>query len=238
MAKVNNAKKLKVRRRDNDVCGKHLGGCQRKLTNPKEMNIDHIIPKSYFRHLTTKDHRGYNAAWNLQLMCVTCNRDKRGQLLEWPLFRCRCHYLHIDEKGQMWVRERTGPQEKRHFLMEDVVDEGVAVKFRGVVGRHTDPHGVERVGFSDPKGSCPPIEMGHCVAGIHRSDVEAFNWFERVRVSLAETGVSCGGASTERYILLPNGNIHTEDMEPIGQFDVAMGHGNIYVLNSFLKAKQ
>ena len=122
--------------------------------------------------------------------------------------------------------------------MEDVVDEDVGVKFRVVVGRHTDPHGVERVGFSDPKQSCLPIELGHCVAGIHRSDVEPFNWFERVRVGLENSSVSCGGASTERYILLPSGNIHTEDMELIEQFDVAMGYRNIYGLHSFLKAKQ
>ena len=238
MAKVSKVKKSKVRKRDGDVCGKHLGGCQRKLINPKEMNFDHIIPKSYFRHLTTKNHHGYNAVWNLQLMCITCNRDKGGQLREWPLFRCCCHYLNIDEENQLWVRERTGSQEKRHFLMDDVVDESGGVKFRGVAGRHKDPHGVERVGFSNPKRSRPPIELGHLVAGIHHSNVKPFNWFERVRVGLENTSVSCGGASTERYILLPNGNIHTEDMELIEQFDVAMGHRNINGLNSFLKAKQ
>ena len=122
--------------------------------------------------------------------------------------------------------------------MEDVVDEDVGVKFRGFVGRHTDPHGVERVGFSDPEQGPVPIEIGHLVAGIHRSNVELFNWFERVRVGLENTSVSCGGASTERYIVLPNGNVYTEDMEFIEQFDVAMGHRNSYGLNSFLKAKQ
>ena len=123
--------------------------------------------------------------------------------------------------------------------MEDVVDEDVGVKYRGFVGRHTDPHGVERVGFSDPEQSALPIELGHFVAGIHRSNVELFNWFESVRVGLTNAGLmSCGGASTERYILLPNGNVCTENMELIEQFDVAMGHRNIYGLNSFLNAKQ
>ena len=228
---VNRAKRRRVLRRDNWVCGEHLGGCLRKLTCSQHVNVDHIIPQAYFKHLTRNGYNGYNADWNLQPTCVECNTAKKGQLHRWPLFQCRCHYLCIDDKGGMFINERTGPQEEKHLLMKGVVDDGDAVQFRVIVGKgsYKEPGGENWRGFGRAEESPFPVEMGHLLPGIHHSQIVAFNWFERARVGLAE-GSLVSESKGKRYIFHSDGTIHHHRTNLcVGQFDVSKGYTNIYL---------
>ena len=228
-----------VRRRDGDVCGQHLDGCQQKIDDPEDVSFDHLISKSYLKHLPAKKRCGYhNAPWNLQVMHKQCNRDRRGQLKEWPLFHCPCHYLHIDEEGQVFVNVRTESDVESHFLMDNVVHGPDGIEFRIVADKYTDPRGLVRVGFSDSEGSCPTFELGHCVRTIDPAYVKTFNWFERARVGLAQSGLLVAALTSKKYILNPNGNIQTKDLKLIGQFGADQGHRNIFSLSALLISGQ
>jgi len=84
-----------ILKRDNQICGKHYGGCGREIKPNDSANIDHIIPKTLL-----KKKEGDSIFFKpnfLQPMHTSCNSiDKRGQLTSYPEFICDCHYTYYN----------------------------------------------------------------------------------------------------------------------------------------------
>ena len=88
-------KKEYLKRRDNNRCGIHLGGCGEEFKPMDEITIDHMIPKSFKR----ESHSIFNQNYFLQPMHRHCNANiKRGQMTEYPTFYCNCHYSYFNIK--------------------------------------------------------------------------------------------------------------------------------------------
>ena len=88
-------------------CGLHIGGCETVLTR-NTANIDHMVSKSFIRaRMTGTRRQDFMDDWNVQPMCPDCNTARGGLLDGWPLYKCRCHYLQIDGKGDLYVHETT-----------------------------------------------------------------------------------------------------------------------------------
>ncbi|MGI9347415.1 MAG: HNH endonuclease [Gammaproteobacteria bacterium] len=98
-----------LRKRDGNKCGIHLGGCGKEFKDGEEINIDHIIPKSFLKSLGLSAQVYYRNDF-LQPMHVHCNyQNKGGQVLGYPQFNCNCHYVYFDvkEKIPMFITKKT-----------------------------------------------------------------------------------------------------------------------------------
>ena len=96
-------KRLKqILKRDNYICGVHTGGCK-KIINPNKDNptLDHIFPRSYIKNNKNKDK--FRKSWNYQPMCGLCNDKRGGQLINAPIFTCKCHYIYIESNGDWFI---------------------------------------------------------------------------------------------------------------------------------------
>ena len=81
--------------RDGYVCGRHIGGCLKPLSED-EANVDHIIPKAFYLASKKSDfRRQYNGNWNLQPTHPECNVKRVFQ--GFPEFTCECHRLLIED---------------------------------------------------------------------------------------------------------------------------------------------
>ena len=81
--------------RDGYVCGRHVGGCLKPLSED-EANLDHIIPKAFYLANKKNDlRRVYNRNWNLQPTHPECNIKRVFQ--GFPEFTCDCHRLLIED---------------------------------------------------------------------------------------------------------------------------------------------
>ena len=120
----------RVLKRDSGTCGVHIGGCGRALPTRKSATRDHIIPESFISFMPADRKRDFNEDWNIQPMCPKCNNEVRGgQMADWPLFKCQCHYLQIGKSGGMYIHERTGVKERKHLLEERGTGDGTSGLF-------------------------------------------------------------------------------------------------------------
>ena len=107
--------------RDSYVCGRHIGGCLKPLSED-EANVDHIIPKAFYLANQKSDlRRVYNRNWNLQPTHPECNVRRVFQ--GFPEFTCECHRLLIEddalyvvvgeERCRLWSRITTPKPNER-----------------------------------------------------------------------------------------------------------------------------
>lgn len=91
-----------ILKRDHYICGLHAGGCRKKIDpNKDNPTLDHIFSKSYTKNNKNKDK--FKKSWNYQSMCSLCNSKKGGQLINAPIFTCRCHYIYIKPNGGWFI---------------------------------------------------------------------------------------------------------------------------------------
>ena len=92
----------KILERDKYVCGAHFGGCEKRI-NPEQdkPTLDHIFSRSYLKNHKNKDK--FRKSWNYQAMCGECNDKKGGQLINTPIFKCKCHYIYIKPNGDRHI---------------------------------------------------------------------------------------------------------------------------------------
>ena len=171
-------KRSRVLRRDNRLCGIHLGGCGKPIGRGQKSSLDHIIPKALFSKVAIGRRAEFEKDWNLQPMHVSCNNNTKGSHLEgWPCFTCKCHYLQI-RKGDLYVYTRDVVGKGRHKLLKNVVSErDDRVDARLVPGFIKHPDGTQIAGYQKGK-------LGYMLPGIGPSRVELFNLTERGRVGI------------------------------------------------------
>ena len=105
----------RVLRRDNRLCGIHLGGCAQTIEGTRDGTVDHIVPSAFFAKVAGGGRHFYERDWNCQPMHVACNQSKA-----WPKFRCDCHYLQVED-GHLFILTRGRTETARHILLRDVV---------------------------------------------------------------------------------------------------------------------
>lgn len=97
-------------KRDRNICGAHLGGCQLQIGPNENFTIDHIIPESITKRIReNQDRRTFQQDWNLQPMHRECNSlRKAGVLNGWPAYQCQCHFLQV-EGSNLYIYANTTP---------------------------------------------------------------------------------------------------------------------------------
>ncbi len=208
-------------------CGVHIGGCGTVLTG-RTANRDHMVSKSFIHaRMTGTRHQDFMADWNVQPTCPDCNTKRGGLLDGWPLYKCQCHYLQIDGKGDLYVHETTrNNRMRRHLLDENVVHEvgyGLLKATVVTVGK-MPPHG-SKLAYS--KGVA-----GHQMDFIRTPDVAFFNYFELVRVGIAKESMQIHDEQGVRYQFWPNGEMYARpDIGlPVVRFERENGHWNSRVI--------
>lgn len=218
-------------RRDNRLCGVHLGGCGRELTSRKEATRDHMVPQSFIAFMPPDRKREFNDDWNVQPACRKCNNElKGGQVSGWPVYRCRCHYLQLGDDGGMYIHERTRSRERRHLLTENVIgDDGAFQVFPARLPKHPNERNEWR-GYSLGRG-------GHLLATITEKSIPAFNWFELVRIGEAKGPLSLVKDGGKACTFLPNGRIVPGSRHWCARvFPRAAGHLNVFGYDPFTPA--
>ena len=171
------AQRRRLLRRDNRICGLHLGGCGKQIGDAEKPNVDHIIPRALFSQVASDRIAEFNMDWNCQPTHIGCNDSKDFRLSGWPEFTCKCHYLQVCE-GDLYVYTRGIIGEGRHKLLEGVVSErNDKVDAQVVIGSGTGQGGRNLSGYHEDR-------FGYLLAGIAESRVEMFNLNERGRVGL------------------------------------------------------
>ena len=166
-------------RRDKRRCGIHLGGCGRSIEPGQKCNVDHIIPSAFFSKIAGGERGRYERDWNCQPTHVSCNQRKAAEVAEWPRFRCRCHYLQVEE-GNLFVLTRGQAGKERHVLLRDVVsDSPDRVDARVVIGPG-------KLGGRKVRGAAVGMKatFGYMLPGIAKSNVGWFNLHEQARAGL------------------------------------------------------
>ena len=174
---ANRHKKRRVLKRDQRLCGIHIGGCGRRIAEGEKCNLDHIIPRALFTKVAKDRIAEFNEDWNCQATHVGCNDAKASELTNWPRFNCDCHYLQI-QGGDMYVYTRGLVGEGRHKLLENVVSErSDRVDAQIVMGSGKGGGGKTIFGYWQGR-------FGYHLPGIAKSNVEMFNLSERGAVGL------------------------------------------------------
>lgn len=195
-----------------------------------------MVPQSFFlKHPI--DKTDFNQDWNCQPMCEDCNQDRGGNLAGWPLYKCSCHFLqvgiHDDEKYGLYIHETTGKKERTHLLYESQRrdeylqpwGEAFAMSITMVKSNRKNT----RIEWSSGSSGSP---RGHRLGIICDWQMEAFNWFEKLRIGKTEKSDAlvligpnkeCCVYCADGRILYPVGASPAE----FGFFDVAGGHRNI-----------
>ena len=197
-----------------------------------------MVHKSFFKSFPGARKADFNADWNCQPECPQCNDRRGGQLVDWPLYRCRCHYLQVSRKGDkatVEIRETTTGSECVHVIEEPSTDPAKNIPGR-IVWSHPWGHAL---GFSIRVGKLPPLGTakgfsrrlgaGHSLSMVHFWQIPAFNWFERVRTGRETYGLRLRGRRGEDCIFLPDGSINRSARCPVpcaGSFDPRLGHKN------------
>ena len=84
-------------RRDDSLCGRHVGGCGMRIPSRADASLDHIFTRSFFKDREDSIRpTDYNNYWNCQPMHRSCNNKRAGQIYGFPLFTCSCHWLQIE----------------------------------------------------------------------------------------------------------------------------------------------
>ena len=207
--------------RDGRICGVHMGGCGRFLQKSSDASVDHITPKSFVWRMPADKRVDFLKNWNVQPMCHRCNNEsKGGQLNDWPLYKCRCHYLQIGDDRGMYIHERTEGRERKHLLVEQAVGDGTG--FRLYAAKLAGSG--NKIGWS----RSPDNRGGHLLAPVPEEMVNAFNWFELVRVGEGEGAFSREGENGESCIFFTNGLIVPQSPHRCANlFPVTLGHLNL-----------
>ena len=184
MSSRNRIRKKRVMQRDSQRCGIHLGGCGGHITNNKDSNVDHMIPQSFFQnHISDPSlQRQFEEDWNLQPMHVACHQKNRsGQLWDFPLFRCTCHSLKIKNRN-LYVRHKDdliGPLIQ--ILRPDAISnmpETITNNF-GILGGDQKP-GRYTHGRTTPSTA---HKTGHQIPTLTDDQIREFNALEDKRVA-------------------------------------------------------
>ena len=208
-------------------CGVHIGGCEKVLTG-KTANTDHMVSKSFIRaRMTGTRRQDFMADWNVQPTCPDCNTERGGLLERWPLYKCHCHYLQIDSKGDLYVHETTHDNKvRRHLLDENVVYEvGYGLYKATVVTMANMPPDGADLAYS--KGVA-----GHQMDFIRTPDAAFFNYFELVRIGETRESMQIHDEHGLRYQLWPNGVLYARPDVGLAliRFDCANGHRNSRII--------
>lgn len=167
-------------RRDDRLCGVHLGGCGKEIEQGQRHNRDHIIPRSLFGKVARGRENEFEQDWNCQPMHEACNTAKSFQMDRWPRFDCRCHFLQVVE-GDLYVCTVGKVARGSHKLLSNVVSDfpesPERVDARVVLGHHKDTQEQRFVGFRKDR-------YGYMLPGIHAREVDWFNLHEQARVGL------------------------------------------------------
>lgn len=197
-----------------------------------------MVHKSFFKSFPGARRADFNADWNCQPECPQCNDRRGGQFVDWPLYRCRCHYLQVSRKGDkatVEIRETITGSERVHIIGEPQTDPARRIPGR-IVWSHPWGHAL---GFSIRAGILPPhgkakgfdrsLGAGHALSMVHFWQIPAFNWFERVRTGRETSGLRLRGLRGEDCIFMPDGSITRSARCPVpcaGSFDPRLGHKN------------
>ena len=218
----------RVMRRDRRRCGIHVGGCGRELVTNRRATRDHMIPRSFISFLSADRSQDFDSDWNIQPMCPKCNNEVReSQLNDWPLFKCRCHFLQVGKDGGMYIHERTTGREKRHLLLEDVTsqDRSTFLFFSSRL-----PGSGNSVGYSTGGSS----SGGHFLVPVLKKHVTCFNWFELARIGEARGSVLWERGNGERCVFLPDGRIASRSEHwCASRFPIKYGHRNLTSFDPF-----
>ena len=100
--------------RDKGLCGIHIGGCKRQMTE-EEMTKDHLIPRAFIKYCPKEvQAQLYGDLYNLQAMCSDCNTNRFGQIWNtFPKFQCSCHAILIDDDGYACLVSTIKPNRSR-----------------------------------------------------------------------------------------------------------------------------
>ena len=115
----------RIMKRDDGVCGAHIEGCGRPIISNRDAAIGHRVHRSFFKSFPRARKAEFNADWNCQPECLQCNDRRGGQMVDWPPYWCRRHYLQVSRKGNkatVKIRETTTGSECVHAIGEPRTD--------------------------------------------------------------------------------------------------------------------
>ena len=197
-----------------------------------------MVHRSFFKFFGAARKADFNADWNCQPECPQCNDGRRGQLVDWPLYKCRCHYLHVSWKGNVAtveIHETTTESKRVHVIGDPKTDPAKRIPGRVVWSQPWGPaFGVSfRAARLPPdgkgKGFSLSLGAGHRLSMIHFWQIPAFNWFERVRTGRENGAIRLTGRLGEDCIFMPDGSISPTErcsFPCARSFDVRLGHKN------------
>ena len=228
----------RIMKRDDGICGAHIEGCGRLLHSAGDAEVGHMVHQSFFKSFSGVRKTDFKNDWNCQPECPRCNDRRGGQLLDWPLYRCRCHYLQISRKGgkaTVEIRETTTGSECVHVIGEPQTDPAKCIPGQFVWSQPWG-HAIAvsiRAGKLPPdgtaKGFSQPLGAGHALSMIYFWQIRAFNWFERVRTGRETSRLRLRGRRGEDCIFTPDGSITQSARCPVscaGSFNPQLGHKN------------
>ena len=198
-------------RRDERLCGVHLGGCGKPIEDARESDVDHIIPSAFFSKVAGGDRRLYERDWNCQPTHIACNQSKAAELNSWPKFRCVCHFLQIEDDN-LFVRTRGRGGTERHLLLRGVVSPTRdRVDARILIGPG-------KLGGQKVQGASfgMKAQFGYMLPGIAAANVDWFNLHEKARVGLQVPKIF---QLTEEGRVVPVGTETVKGSRSAGDYD-------------------
>ena len=108
--------------------------------------------------------------------------------MDWPLYKCRCHYLHVSRKGNeatVEIHETTTGTRRVHVIGEPITDPARRIPGLVVWSQPWGPaFGVSMRAAKLPpdgtgKGFSLPLGAGHRLSMVYFWQIPAFNWFEK-----------------------------------------------------------
>ena len=178
MMAVSKAKRRRVAKRDKMICGIHLGGCGKPISERKDLTVDHIVPKDFVLRTARNRSTDYNQDCNLQPMHATCNNKNKGSQMDgWPGFKCKCHYLQVIGED-LFICTKSPFKEEEHIFVENIVSPyEPRADVRVTIGSWKSKGGTNKVGWKKD-------QAGHWIPTITRHRVRMFNLTERGRVRI------------------------------------------------------
>ena len=190
---VSRQKRSRLLRRDGNLCGIHLEGCEKMIESIGNAEVDHIFTRSFFREFNPPAH--VNGDWNCQPMHPECNRARQGQIFGFPRFSCRCHWLKIVETpgGHEVVLCYKGEDTKLEEYVVCAEDKGIT-RTKIFTGEFADEIGgaaeIPRSSIGT-LGNLPPGKegkaglgsLGHNLPTIEVDEIPEFNRREQLRAS-------------------------------------------------------
>ena len=190
-------------KRDDHLCGIHIGGCGQEIKNRTDATVDHIFTRSFFKDREIGiEPRVYNRDWNCQPMHPECNRQRGGQIYGFPLFSCSCHWLQTERKAKgnhvltLHYRTESGEialpvsTEKDDFVFRPQLSTGKSSHLFGDRKYiDVDISGMWSMGTLKPgkKGITGKGQLGHVFPRISPEEVQEFNRLEVQRIKGVST---------------------------------------------------